>query len=30
MDPATARAAIEARVNADLSLSSTTDERIDA
>jgi uncharacterized membrane protein HdeD (DUF308 family) len=29
MDPATARPAIEARVNADLSLSSTTNDRID-
>ncbi|HYE84781.1 MAG TPA: metallophosphoesterase, partial [Vicinamibacterales bacterium] len=29
LHPATARAAIEARVNADLSLSSTTDDRID-
>jgi hypothetical protein len=29
MNPITARAAIEARVNADLSLSSTTDDRID-
>jgi uncharacterized membrane protein HdeD (DUF308 family) len=29
MDPATARAAIDARVEADLSLSSTTDDRID-
>jgi uncharacterized membrane protein HdeD (DUF308 family) len=29
MDPVTARAAIDARVNADLSLSSTTDDRID-
>ncbi|MBY0495523.1 MAG: metallophosphoesterase [Cyanobacteria bacterium] len=29
MDPATARAAIDARVSADLSLSSTTDDRID-
>lgn len=29
LDPATARAAIEARVNADLSLSSTTEDRIE-